>query len=279
MSEPRNPTDSRPIPAERVAAWESIPRLFHGFYGRSGGHSDGPFASLNLSLQVGDDADSVSDNWRDLQRELGGANPVRMTQVHGAAVRVVSGAEFDGEAGECDGLATRVAGFALSVLTADCVPILMVAPVRGAAMALHAGWRGTVAGIAAAGLAVARQEFAIEPDEWHAALGPAIGGCCYEVESTIGDELTSRWGDMPDAWQPARSRGQLDLRSANAAILARHGVAAERISRIGSCTACDHLRYFSHRRSGGRTGRQASVIGFHAKSALSPSHATGRLAP
>jgi len=266
------------IPVERDAALDAVPGLVHGFYGRRGGHSRGPWASLNLSEKVGDDIDDVGRNWSDLGRSLGAIRLVQMDQVHGATVRIVTArGDVRSRAGECDGLVTREPGVGLVVMTADCVPILLVAPAHRVAMALHAGWRGTVAGIAAAALATAREAFGIPAEEWLVALGPAIDGCCYEVTAEIGDELTRKWGAMPDAWQPSGHRGQLDLRLANMRILARHGVPVDRIWRTGSCTACADARYFSHRRSGGRTGRQASLIGFRLNSALSPPDARGKL--
>lgn len=282
MAETNAPAEAVAPPCERVAGWESIPGLVHGFFGRSGGCSSGPFASLNLSAVTGDAGACVARNWQALQTHLGVTRLVRMTQVHGSAICAVGEASLPadaeiGNAGEFDGLITRVPGVGLVVLTADCVPILMVAPSHRAAMALHAGWRGTVAGIATAGLTAASDRLSIAPHEWHVALGPAIGGCCYEVETAIGERLVDRWGAMPDAWIPGRHRGQLDLRRANRAILVAHGVPTEQVADVGSCTACDNERYFSHRRSGGRTGRQAAVIGFNGKSLLSPRRSVGTI--
>jgi YfiH family protein len=164
--------------------------------------------------------------------------------------------------GDCDGLVTGAGGIALAVLTADCVPILLVAPARKVVMALHAGWRGTLAGIAARGVDTARSSLGLAPNEWQAALGPAIGGCCYEVEAEIGQQMEDRWGAMPDAWQCEGGHGQLDLRRVNAKILAQAGLSQESIEILGPCTACDHQRFYSHRQSRGRTGRQVSLIGF-----------------
>ena len=131
-------------------------------------------------------------------------------------------------------------------------------------MALHAGWRGSLAGIAANAVASAEKMYGIDPGEWSAALGPAIDGCCYEVNLEIGVRFEARWGAMPDAWSPGRRKGQLDLRQVNHRILQAAGVAPRRIVRIGPCTACAGADFFSHRASGGRAGRQASVIGWMA---------------
>jgi YfiH family protein len=183
-----------------------------------------------------------------------------MQQVHGA--RVVRVEVGDQPIGAADGLLTTRSGLGLAVLTADCVPMLCVAPGDRAVMAIHAGWRGTLAGIAAVGLAEARRQLGVEPGAWQVALGPAIDGCCYEVETHIGRQLVDRWGAMPEAWQPNGAHGQLDLRAANRHILLAAGVPAAQIATVGPCTACQSAEYFSHRRSLGRAGRQLSVIGW-----------------
>lgn len=247
-------------PAQRVPGWDAIPGLAHGFFGRHGGTSAGPFASLNASDRVGDDAAAVTGNWQRIRRALPGLSFVRMRQVHGIGVVRVDDAQMPAE--DADGMLSAAAGAGLTILTADCVPLLCVAPAEHAVMALHAGWRGTLAGIAAAGLAAAQRELGVAPTAWRVAMGPSIGGCCYEVETTIGQQFVDRWGAMPDAWQPGGTHGRLDLRAANRRILAAHGVEEAHIVDTGDCTACRSADFFSHRRSAGRAGRQVSAIGW-----------------
>jgi len=244
----------------RVETWREIPRLVHGFFGRNGGASSGPWHSLNVSDAVGDDPQSVATNWARARAAVSGLPLVRMRQVHG--VRVVRVETDDQPREEADGMFASAAGLGLAILTADCVPILCVAPASGAVMALHAGWRGTLDGVAVAGLRAAHDWLGVAPDAWQIALGPSIGACCYEVEARIGEDLVDRWGAMPDAWQQSGSHGQLDLRRANRFILEAHGVPAGQIVACGPCTACQSVDYFSHRQSGGRTGRQLSLIGW-----------------
>ena len=251
-----------PPPALHVAAWSRVPRLEHGFFSRHGGVSSGPWASLNVSAAVGDDTQCVATNWDRIKRSVPSLALLRMRQVHG--VEVVKVAAADDAAHEADGMITGTAGIGLPIVTADCVPLLCVAPDAGVVMALHAGWRGTLGGIAEAGLQAAQNWFAVAPSQWHVALGPAIGGCCYEVEVEIGNRLVDRWGAMSDAWQPAGSHGQLDLRQANREILTVCGVPDSQIAVVGPCTSCRSDDYFSHRRSNGRTGRQLSLIGWAA---------------
>lgn len=246
--------------ALKVAAWGAIPGLVHGFFGRRGGVSSGDCASLNVSDRVDDHPASVAANWQRVGEALSHLPVVRMRQVHGH--RVVSVSQYGQPPDEADAMLTRAAGLALAVLTADCVPILAVAPAHGAVMAVHAGWRGTLAGVAAEAVRTAREALGISPAAWQVALGPAIGPCCYEVESSIGDAFVDRWGAMPDAWQPVGARGQLDLRAANRRILADAGIAVDHMVDIGPCTSCAHAEFFSHRQSRGRAGRQLSAIGW-----------------
>jgi YfiH family protein len=248
----------------QVPGWGAIPELVHGFFGRRGGLSVGALATLNLSERVGDDAAVVAENWRRVGAACPGLTWVRMQQVHGARVVCIDAGQPTGEA---DGLITAVPGLALAVLTADCVPLLCVAPSRHAVMALHAGWRGTLAGIPAAGLAEARRRLGVEPSAWLVALGPAIGACCYEVEAHIGAELVAAWGPMGEAWQQNGAHGRLDLRLAIRRILVAAGVPEAQITSVGPCTSCAQSEYFSHRGSGGGTGRQLSVIGWRGDTA------------
>ncbi len=249
-------------PAERAPLLDAVPGLLHRFYGRGGGTSRDRFASLNLSTRVGDEPASVDRNWECVRADLDAPSIAHMNQVHGNEVAVVDPDHVD--VGAADGLMTAHAGLALPVLTADCVPILMAAPRQRAAMALHAGWRGTASGIAAAAIERGRDLWRIPAADWLVALGPAIGPCCYDVGADVGETITARWGAMPDAWDREGAKGHLDLRLANRSILIRAGVPKAAISLVGTCTACAPERYFSHRRSRGRTGRQASVIAWSA---------------
>jgi YfiH family protein len=251
------------LPALRVPAWETIPNLVHGFLGRRGGVSCGPFAELNLSYRVGDGAESVHENWRRASAAAGGLRCAHMQQVHGDGVAMIDTATT--EAGEADAMVTRVAATALGVLTADCVPILLVAPRHHVVAAVHAGWRGTLGGVAQRAVRHIVQAFGTPVTELHAALGPAIGACCYEVDRSIADAVERTWGRMPDAVRTDTGpKARLDLRRANAAILERAGVQPTCILSVGPCTHCTATDYFSYRAAKGPTGRQWSFIGWRA---------------
>jgi YfiH family protein len=204
----------------------------------------------------------VNENWARVRSTLHGLAIVRMRQIHGD--RVVRVRASGQEVGEADGMVTDTPGLALAVFTADCVPILMVARARRVAMALHAGWRGTAAGVVQRGVEMAQRELGVLPDEWEAALGPSIGGCCYEVGPEVSLALEGRWGAMPSAWREANGRRRLDLRKANRVILTKVGVPDDRVSDVGPCTACSLDAYFSHRAEAGHTGRQVSAVGWFA---------------
>jgi len=244
----------------RVPDWDGIPGLVHGFLGRSGGCSRGGYSSLNLSAHVGDDPDRVERNWRRVRNAWPALEFVRARQVHGTRIAPVPAR--DAEPPEADGLASARPGLVLGILTADCVPILMVAPERRAAAAVHAGRRGTIDGIARAAVEAMRRHFGVQPRQLLVAMGPAIGGCCYEVDAAIGRRFVRRLGSIDGMWAPAVRRGKLDLRAANRAILLEAGVVERNVTAVGPCTVCKRQRFFSHRASGGSTGRQLSFIGF-----------------
>lgn len=219
------------------------------FTSRDGGASVGPYAGLNVSYAVGDDAESVAENRR-LIASLAGAPVAYMSQVHGATVGVVRDAS---EAPEADAILTATPGLALAVAVADCVPILAHDLTSGAIAAIHAGRRGVSAGVIGAAIAALR---AVEPSGAiiEASIGPAICGGCYEVPLEMREEValvvsearaTTTWGTP-----------SLDLGAAVEAQLRAAGV--ELVRRVGGCTR-ESPELFSHRRDG-VTGRFAGII-------------------
>src|SRR5499433_4100621 len=133
----------------KVPRWEKYHGLLHGFMGRRGGKSVGPYATLNTSYRVGDDNKVVSQNVCDMKLAVGihDGRIITMKQVHGDHIVEVEETNIK-EAGEADGMVTKKPEAFLSVLTADCVPILFVAPKLKIVAAVHAGWRGTLAWMA-----------------------------------------------------------------------------------------------------------------------------------
>jgi polyphenol oxidase len=243
-----------------------IPPVFrHGFTTRIGGVSAPPFDSLNLGRKWGDAADAVAENHRRLLAVSRANVMYCASQVHGTRIlRIEAGADFATVAREqADGLASDAIGAALSVHVADCTPILMACPVTGACAALHAGWRGTVAGMAAWGVRTMSREFGCQPHDLRVALGPCIGACCFEVGPEVSAAFSAA---MPDTREngvvlsvPGR-KDRIDLRRFQRLELEAAGVRPEYIDASADCTLCDPAdRFFSYRRAGRATGQ---LVGF-----------------
>jgi polyphenol oxidase len=223
-----------------VIRWDAPGPYEVVFSTREGGVSEGAYASLNLGLKTADEPEHVAENRRRLCAEIG-AEPESLSmtwQRHSAVVhRAVPASRPNG-----DGVWTDTPGETVLQLTADCVPIA-IARIDGApaVAVLHAGWRGLLAGVVAAGVE------ALGPGPLAAAVGPSIGPCCYEV----GPEVAGPFG--PDVMRGRK----LDLWAASERALRAAGV--ERIERIDLCTACNPDLFFSHRRDHGVTGRQGVI--------------------
>ncbi len=248
----------------KVPQWETYCGLLHGFLGRRGGKSVGTYAGLNVSYRVGDDAKVVSQNVCDVKLAVGihDGRIVTMKQAHGDQIVEVKNKKLK-EADEADGMVTRAEGVHLGVLTADCVPILLVAPQYKLVAAVHAGWRGTLAGIAEKTVRLFEEQYGVSPDEVEAALGPAIGGCCYEVKEDVTQPLIEKWGELAQGGLQSRDgKFFADLRHLNRGILERAGMPAHRIFQVGPCTCCAPDEFFSYRREKKETGRQISFIGW-----------------
>ena len=264
----------------RVRQWAEYDWLRHGFSTRSGGLTtvyEG--MDLNLGFTKGDEPGIVRSNRAAF---LGAVTQgarfgelVTVRQVHGVVVKSVAAGEGglqtdEGKAvHEADCLMTGAPGVMLGIQVADCVPVLVVDVRQRVVAALHAGWRGTAAGIVEQGVASLGEEFGSRPEDLMGAIGPSIGPCCY----TVGDEVRESFGSRFDYGADLFSgSGQLDLWEANRRQLLAAGLPPEHITVIGQCTACtrvDGLRkYFSHRAEKGLTGRAMGVVGIAAGAAL-----------
>jgi polyphenol oxidase len=173
-----------------------------------------------------------------------------LKQTH-STVCIVAAAR-SGVLGEGDALLENRAGAVVAVRTADCVPVLLVDERLRAVAAVHSGWRGTVAGIVPRAMESMQAAFGTCPSDLHAAIGPAIGPCCYEV----GAEVACHFG--------LAGKGNIDLESAIADQLASAGLAASRIYRSGLCTRCLAADFHSYRRDGEAAGRLHSFAGIRA---------------
>ncbi len=234
----------------KVAGWERFGWLRHGFTTRAGGETGvyGSPGELNLGLTQEDERDVVLRNRERVLASMGGGRLATVRQVHGARIAFAGGAAV-----EADGMMTRDPGLVLGIMAADCVPVLLVDTRLRAVAAIHAGWRGTAAGIAGAGVAAMQREFGSRVGDLVTAVGPAIGPCCYAV----GEEVRGRFAADLFEWD------RLDLWEANRRQLVAAGVGA--VSVVGECTACamdqGRRKYFSHRADAGVTGRAMGVVG------------------
>jgi polyphenol oxidase len=207
---------------------------------RSGGVSSGPYATLNLSLSVGDDPVNVLENRRRLAAALDArlGDLVFARQVHGAGVRIVgeadrgSGAFSLGDAiPDTDALVTRSPGVVLSILTADCVPIVLHDPVAAVLACVHAGWRGTVARVSAAAL-TAMASLGARPSQVIAGVGPAVAPARYQVGADVYQAVAGAFGPAANAFirpDSVPERWLLDLWAANRFVLREAGVPAAQI--------------------------------------------------
>ncbi len=244
----------------RLAALEAE-GIVHAFAARLGGVSEGSFASLNFGLKGGDPREHVAENLARLAATLG-LDPrrcYRARQVHGRALLAADRAEPEALAlSEADALLAAERGSAVGVLTADCVPVLFADAERGLVVAAHAGWRGIVGGVLEAAVGELRARGG-EPRGLHAASGPAIGPCCYEVGPEVAAPFAARF---PAAVSPGpRGRPHLDLQAAVGATLLELGLRPERIDRPSLCTRCRADLCYSYRRDGDGTGHHLSLIG------------------
>lgn len=248
----------------------------HAFSTRHGGVSALPHtASMNLAFGRGDGEDTVRENLGIFCRAVG-VDPhtvVSVPQIHSARVYEIdkthagegyfSPASFDG-----DGYVTACRGVTPGVKSADCVPILLEARARGqvvAVGAVHAGWRGSVAGIAGVCARrlteVALRETAEAPVDVYAAIGPCIGACCYEVGADCLAHVADALGDGGEACVQRRDgRTYLDLVELNRRMLVRAGVCLNRIDVAGLCTCCQSDLFYSHRATGGKRGTMLALI-------------------
>jgi YfiH family protein len=227
-----------------------LPAARAAFSTRLGGVSEGPFESLNLGVLTDDETGAVAENRRRLAAALGfRAERIAIgRQVHGAELAVhaapqePSPFEQPGSAGlvEADGHVSADPSLAALVFVADCLPVAMAGP--GGVTILHCGWRGLAEGI------VARGAEAVEAT--HAAIGPGIGPCCYEV----GGEVLGAFAGLGEG---IASERMLDLPEVTRRLLRDAGV--EGVESADLCTSCEGELFFSHRRDAGRTGRQAGL--------------------
>ena len=284
----------------RAALLARFPWLAHGFSTRLGGDSSfvpsraaGSSGDLNLGHVAWDAAGKVSENRRRWLARLRatGMQLVLQRQVHSDLIRTVDHTHRSGSLPKGDGLITRQPGLLLGILSADCLPILVVDARQRVVTALHCGWRGTARRLAQKAVGRMQLMFGSQPADLRAAIGPGIRSCCYVVGAEVLDEFA---GQFQYAGSLFRTRSRpltpletkhsvmiqpfrfgpgprmkketcLDLTLANVRQLRDAGVPENQIASEAPCTSCHPELFFSHRRDNGYTGRMMAVVGIRKK--------------
>jgi len=220
--------------------------------------------SFSMALHTGEDTLLVRENRRRLESYFGeryrfcGVRQTHSDQIHTVTRQENSGWERLSDAVEADALITNLPGVVLTILTADCVPILLYDPVQGAVGAVHAGWRGTAMRILSKTITRMTDQYDSRPEDIHIAIGPAIGQCCYEVDQ----EVAAHFMHYTDGGIHGQVEGkyQLDLKHINQLQALEAGILSEHIEVSPLCTSCAQERFFSYRAEQGCSGRFASAI-------------------
>jgi polyphenol oxidase len=185
----------------------------------------------------------------DVAVALSSTRIVQVNQVHGA--RAV---EASSESQDADAVVGRTPGIVIGVRVADCVPILVADEPSGAVAAIHAGWRGIVAGVVDSALALLDASSAL------VAVGPCIGPCCFEVSADVAKQIVDATRDRGVIARHAGSKAYVDLRRAVRAQLEAAGIVRERIEDVPGCTKHESPRFHSFRRDGKTSGRMLAAI-------------------
>jgi YfiH family protein len=184
-------------------------------------------------------------------------------QTHSSNVTVINEAKTKGwqhsedSIENTDAMVTNLTHTMLTVLTADCVPILLFDPIQNAIGVVHAGWRGTQANIVAKTIQTMQKEFDSNTKDIMVGVGPSIGKCCYEV----GEEVATHFKEYKSAIVQEGSKYKIDLPKINQIQLIDAGVKKEQITLSHICTSCEVEKFFSYRKEQGCSGRFMSLIG------------------
>ena len=247
----------------------SVGGVRHAFTTRHGGVSPAPFDSLNLASNRGDREENILENYRRLGAAVGfdASRAVGCRQIHSDLVRVAREEDagklrWDERPYDADALITNVPNLPLFAYGTDCCMITVYDPTSRSIAAIHAGWRGTASGIVLKALVTMMSLYGADPYTMRAAIGPAIGKCCFETDGDVPEAMrASALG--PEAGPYLERRGpkyHVDLAGLNRQWLLHAGVAPEHIDICGLCTACRPDLFWSHRKMGEARGAQVAVI-------------------
>lgn len=251
-----------------VPAWEGQ-GVNIGFSGRYHGQSQGPYASLNMGLHVGDNYEDVMANRRNFMHafNLELDNMVCCEQVHSS--RVVKINEKDAGKGALslntalpglDGMVTGTPGLMLVSFYADCIPVFFYDPSQRVVAVAHSGWKGTMDGIAVNTINVMKGSYACKPGDIQVFIGPGIGPCCFQIQEDLYQKVCKL---LPDFDVMNLKNGQIywDLRLTIRKMLTNSGIKPDNVIECNLCSSCRTDLFFSYRKENGITGRMAAAIG------------------
>lgn len=251
-------------------AFEKIPFVRHAFSTRLGGVSEGEFFSMNLSFHRGDPEENVQENYRRLCAAVGFSydSLTASAQDHHTVIRDVTerekgiGIYRPKDMQSVDGLVTDVPGVTLVTYYADCTPLFFIDPKRRVIGLAHAGWRGTVGRIGEKMIDKMAGGYGCKREDILCGIGPAIGPCCYEVDTPVASQFLVLTDLEPEVFLDEKGGGKymLNLWECNRRILLRAGVLEENISVSDLCTRCNHDLLWSHRATGGKRGGLAALM-------------------
>lgn len=251
------------LPLWQFEALAHEKNIRHYVSGREGGRSEGELGALNLSYKVGDDPLKVTQNRQLLASEFSIA-PDKLifpVQTHSNHVKRVNANTSSESLEDTDAIVTNEKEILVSVMSADCVPVLLYDPVKQAVAAIHAGWRGTMAAIVSETIALMQKEFGSDPSSFLAAIGPSICDEVYEVGEEVIRAVEKLYGSKNGIISREQDgKGFCNLWEANRIQLLRAGVKAENIEVAGLCTYKNADLFFSARKSGNKAGRFAAGI-------------------
>ncbi len=236
----------------------------HGITTRKGGVSEGFLASLNMGRKMVDSPRNIAENRRRAAEAIG-VSPdsfVFSDQVHGVGIREVNRDNYRDPISETDGLMTDVPGITLVTFYADCMPVMIYDPEHQAIGMVHAGWRGTAAGIAPLLVEAMVSRYGSRPQAMLAAMGPAIGPCCFEVGLEVAEAFMEiKVLREETSWLiPKPGNPHLDLGMINFRLLTAAGIPDTSVINPEICTCCHPELLYSHRRDHGDTGRMAALM-------------------
>ena len=239
------------------------PDIRHGVFTRQGGVSESHFRSLNLGASIGDDLVAVKENHARIYRaaDVNGARAVSCWLVHGTDTLVVNEShKVNGQPWKADAIITDLPDTPLVMRFADCVPLLLYDPVKRVIGLGHAGWRGTVKGVAANLVRMLRETYGCQPQDLEAVIGPAISPRNYQVGEEVAAQADAYFGSDAGVLyrDSADNRPHFDLWSGNRRDLERQGL--RNVKTLEICTYENTEEFYSHRAENGATGRFGVVI-------------------